>query len=77
MKYFHYIIKNDEITHYTGGIQSVPTDFIEYKITLSGESVYYKLTDGKITDVIGEAIHEDAARRRTQEFLSGFNVSLV
>jgi hypothetical protein len=77
MKYFHYIIKDDELSDYNGELQSVPSDFIEYKITLSGESVYYKLTDGKVTDIVGEAIHEPAARRRAEEFLSGLNTGLV
>jgi hypothetical protein len=77
MKYFHYIIKQDEIIEYAGEIQFVPSDFIEYKITLSGESVYYKLAAGKITDIIGEAIHEPAAKRRVEEFLSGLNAGLV
>jgi hypothetical protein len=77
MKYYHYIIKDDEFSGYQGEIDTVPSDFIEYKITLSGESVYYKLADGKITDVIGEAIHEPAAKRRVEEFLSGLNSGLV
>jgi hypothetical protein len=77
MKYFHYIIKNDEVSDYTGEISSVPVGYIEYKITLTGESVYYKLTNGKVTDLIGEAIHQDAAKRRVEEFLSGLNASLI
>jgi hypothetical protein len=77
MKYFHYTVKDDEVSKQQGEIESVPPGFIEFKITLTGEGVYYKLTDGKLTDVIGEGIHEEAARRRVEEFLSGFNVSLV
>jgi hypothetical protein len=77
MEYFHYKIKNNEVSEHIGEIPSVPVGFIEYKITLSGESIYYKLSNGKLTDVIGEAIHESAAKRRVEEFLSGFNVSLV
>ncbi len=77
MKYFHYIIKGDEISEYEGEIQTVPSDFIEYRITLSGDSIYYKLTHEKITDVIGEAIHEPAAKRRVEDFLSGLNTGLV
>jgi hypothetical protein len=77
MKYLHYKIKEDEISDDGHEIASVPADFIEYKITLSGESVYYKITNGKVSDVIGEAVHEPAAKRRVQEFLSGFNTGLV
>ena len=77
MKYFHYKIKNDEVSEHIGEASSIPPGFIEYKITLTGESVYYKLTDGKLTDVIGEAIHEEAAKRRVEEFISGFNVNLI
>ena len=77
MKYFHYTIKGNEISDYKGEIQSIPSDFIEYKITLSGESVYYRLMDKNITDVIGEAIHESAGKRRVEEFLSGINTGLV
>jgi hypothetical protein len=77
MKYFHYTIKGDEFSKYTGEVQSVPPDFIEYQITLSGESLYYKLTEGKITDIIGEAIHEPAAKRRVDDFLSRLNAHLV
>jgi hypothetical protein len=77
MKYFHYLISDNEIKKADGEIQSVPADFIEYKITLSGESVYYKLKNEKLAEIIGEAMHEDAAKRRVEEFVSGFNVSLV
>ncbi len=77
MKYFQYIIEDNEIAEHTGEISAVPSDFIEYKATLSGESVYYKLSNGKLTDVIGEAIHEPAAKRRVEDFISGFNTGLV
>ena len=77
MKYFHYIIKDDEISEYTGEVQTVSSGFIEYKTTLSGESVYYKLTDDLITEMIGEAIHEPAAKRRVEDFLSGLNSGKV
>jgi hypothetical protein len=77
MKYFHYTIKDDEILEYTGEVQTVPSGFIEYKTTLSGESVYYNLTDDTITEMIGEAIHESAAKRRVEEFLSGLNSGKV
>jgi len=76
MKYFHYIIKENEISEYGGETLSVPPDFIEYKVTLSGESIYYKLSNENITDIIGEAIHEPAAKRRVEDFLSGMNTGL-
>jgi hypothetical protein len=72
MKYFRYIFTDDEIIEYKGEIDKVPPDFIEYTITLSGLSVYYKIVDVKITEIIGEAIHEEAARGRVDEFLSAF-----
>ncbi len=77
MKYFQYNITDNEITKAGREIQAVPPGFIEYKITLSGESVYYKLKDERLNEVIGEAIHEAAAKRRVEEFISGFNVSLL
>lgn len=77
MKYFHYTVKDNEIKKADGEIKSVPPGFIEYKITLSGESVYYKLKDEKLSEIIGESMHEDAAKRRVEEFVSGFNVTLV
>jgi hypothetical protein len=72
MKYFHYTITDGDITQFTGEVSAVPGDFIESEITLLGESVYYKTVNGKMTEVIGEAIHEDVARQRVEEFLSAF-----
>ena len=72
MNYFQYNITDGEIKNAEGEITAVPSGFIKFNITLSGKSVYYKLMDGKITEVIGEAIQEEAARRRVEEFLSAF-----
>lgn len=72
MKYFHYLIADEDIITYKGEIEAVPPDFIESTITLSGLSVYYKIEGTIITEIIGEAIHEDAARRRVDEFISEF-----
>ena len=72
MKYFRYILKDEDLVDYKGEIEAVPQGFIESEITLSGFSVYYKLENTKITEVIGEAMHEDAARRRVDEFVSAF-----
>jgi len=72
MKYFHYLIADEDTVTYKGEIEAVPSGFIESQITLSGLSVYYKITDVKITEIIGEAIHEDEARRRVDEFLSEY-----
>lgn len=72
MKYFHYFITDEDHIGYKGEVDKVPPDFINSKETLSGFSVYYKITDAKITEMIGEAIHEEAARRRVDEFLSEY-----
>ena len=72
MNYFHYIVANKEIQEYKGEIKALPIGFLECEATLMGESVYYKTVNEKITEVIGEAIHEQAARRRVEEFLSTF-----
>jgi hypothetical protein len=72
MKFFHYLTTNKDNIEYIGEIGSIPQGFIESKITLSGLSVYYKIVEVKITEIIGEAIHETAARRRVDEFLSEF-----
>ena len=72
MKYFRYIITEDELISYKEEIGVVPAGFIESTSTLSGLSVYYKIEGTKITEIIGEAIHEEAARRRVGEFVSAF-----
>jgi hypothetical protein len=72
MKYFHYLLKDEETIDYKEEIEAIPPGFIESKITLSGFSVYYKIEGTKITEMIGEAIHEDAAKRRVDEFLSEY-----
>ncbi len=72
MKYFRYVLTEDELINYKGEIEAVPEGFIESEITLSGLSVYYKIEGVKITEIIAEAIHQDAARRRVSEFVSAF-----
>ena len=72
MKYFHYHITGDELAEPKGEIASIPEGFIEYEVTLSGNSVYYKIENNKITEVVGEAIYEPAARRRVNEFLAAY-----
>jgi len=72
MRYHHFIIEDEEIVKYKGQIGGVPSGFIAYPSTLSGENIYYKIVDDKITEAIGEAMHEEAARRRVGDFLSAF-----
>lgn|GEM_PF-1633961 len=72
MNYYRYTIANEEVKTFVGEITSLPVGFIEYEITLSGKSVYYKLVNGKITEMIGEGNNEDIARERVEEFLSEF-----
>jgi hypothetical protein len=72
MKYFYYHITDEDIVDFKGEIEVVPAGFIESKSTLSGLSVYYKIDNSEITEMIGEAIHEAAARRRVGEFLSEY-----
>ena len=77
MKYFHYKIENNEVSEDNGEIPSIPPGFIEYQITSSGESIYYNLGHEELTDVIGEGIDEETAKRGVEEFLYTFYVSLV
>ena len=77
MKYIHYKIEENEISENKGEIAEVPADYIKYRATLGAKSVYYKIENQKITDVIGEALTDEAAEREVEDFLSGFNVSLV
>lgn len=77
MKYFHYNIKGNEILGMAREVQEIPPGFIEYKVNMEGSNIYYRLRDGELAEAIGEAMHEDAAHRRVNEFLSGFNASLV
>ncbi len=72
MKYYRYILTDNELIEYKGEIEIVPPGFIESESTLSGFSVYYKIEGTKIAEIIGEAIQEDAARRRVDEFVSAF-----
>ena len=77
MKYFSYKIADNEIKAFEGEVQSIPKDYIELQSGLGTESIYYKIKDGIVTDVIAEAFTEPTARRRVDEFTSGLNVSLV
>jgi hypothetical protein len=77
MKTFHYKIEDDEVQESTGEVREIPPDFIEYHNSLGPEKIYYKLSDGKVTDVISEGGHEDLARMRADDFLSALNVNLL
>jgi len=72
MRRFRYTLKDDDLINYEGEIEVVPQGFIEATITLSGLRVYYKIEGAKITEVILEAIHEGAARRKVDKFHSAF-----
>jgi hypothetical protein len=76
MKYFWYSITDDEIKDFLGEVSARSAGFIKSAESLGGVNVYYKSKDGKLIEVIGEAIHEQAARRRIEEFLSTFNVNI-
>jgi hypothetical protein len=76
MKYFRYSIIDDEVKAFTGEIQSIPPEFIQIKSDFWGDSIYYKIEDVQITEVIGEALTEPAARRRVEEFVSALNVNV-
>jgi hypothetical protein len=76
MKYFRYSIADDEIKALIGEIDVIPPDYIELESGLGGESVYYKIKDGKITDAIGEGFEETTARMRVEDFISALNVNL-
>lgn len=72
MKYFHYLIEDEDMVTYKGEVEAIPSDFLECNATLSGLSLYYKVTGEEITEIISEAIHEEAARGRVDEFLSEY-----
>lgn len=76
MKYYHYTITDDEITESRGEVLSIPTDFIEYPITMTGERVFYKSLNGILKEIIAEGGNADSAERRANEFLSALNVNL-
>jgi hypothetical protein len=77
MKHFRYSIEGNEIKDYLGEVQSIPPDYIETKNSLGWERLYYRIRNGKISDIIGEAMREEGARQRVEEFISALNVGLV
>ena len=77
MKRFWYSIVDDEIKALNGEIENIPSGFIELDDSLGADRLYYRIQDGKITDAIGEGVHEEAARRRVQELISALNVNLL
>jgi hypothetical protein len=77
MRYFRYAIHENEIQQSLGEVDDIPSDFIEYTVSLLGDSVYYYLRDGKLREVVSEGSTEDLARERVEEFLATFNVNLV
>jgi hypothetical protein len=76
MKRFWYSIADDEIKAFKGEIGDIPPDFVEINSGLGADRLYYRIKNDKITDVISEAIHEAAAKRRAEEFISALNVNL-
>jgi len=76
MKLFHYIIKENEITESQGEIHTVPADFIEYRASMMGERIFYKVKNGEVCEVIAEGGDASNAERRADEFLAGFNVNI-
>jgi hypothetical protein len=76
MKYYHYIIIDDEIAEFRGEVQTIPVDFIEYQVTMTGERVFYKSSNGILKEIIAEGGNADSAERRANEFLSALNVNL-
>ncbi len=76
MNHYHYIIKGDEINGYLGEVNIIPSDFKEADSTATGDKIYYRIEDGKVTELIAEGFNEDAARRRADEFVSSLNVNI-
>ena len=76
MKLFHYIIRDDEINETQGEIHTIPSDFIEYKASMMGERVFYKVKNGTLREIIAEAGDAENAEQRANEFLAGFNVNI-
>jgi len=72
MNYYRYIINNDELKDFAGEVEYIPDGYIEYQ----PDGIYYKIKNGKITEVIGVAFDEEVARRRVENFLSGINVNI-
>jgi hypothetical protein len=77
MKYFRYTIEDDLVKSTEGEVNEVPAGFIECEEGFGPDSLYYKIVDTNVTEVIGEAFHEDAARRRVEDFLSRLNAHLL
>lgn len=77
MKYFRYAITDNEVTNHLGEVDSIPPDFIQYPVSLMGDSVYYQIKNGALREVVSEGASEDTARERVEEFLATFNVNLV
>jgi hypothetical protein len=75
MKYFCYLITDEEVMEFKGELSAIPPGFIEYEATLSGLNVYYRIMNGKITEVIAEAFDEQIARERVENFLATFIVT--
>ena len=73
MKYFHYNIKDDEIVTSQGEVHTVPADFIEYRVNMMGQRVFYKIRNGKLTELIAEGGDVDNANRKAEDFLAGLN----
>ena len=76
MKYFLYTVEDEEIKEAKGEVKDIPEGFIKCKNTFAIEDIFYKIQDTKVTEVIGEAYHEDTAKRRVDDFLSALNVNL-
>jgi hypothetical protein len=66
MKLFQYIVREDEIVKSQGEVHTVPADFIEYRVNMMGQRVFYRIKSGKLTELIAEGGDEENAHRRAK-----------
>ncbi|HTA81524.1 MAG TPA: hypothetical protein VK783_01195 [Bacteroidia bacterium] len=75
MKRFWFKIE-DDILGPVREITEVPAGFIECDNTFGPDAIYYKIEGTVITEVISEAMHEEKARERAEDFVSRLNVNV-
>ncbi len=74
MKYFYYIITDEEISDRRGEINAIPKGFAEYKESMMGQRVFFNIEGGELKEVIAEATNAESADRRVEEFIACFHV---
>ena len=70
MKHFMFSIAGNKIDEYESEVSGTGPEYIHYEKSFGVEEVYYKLTDGKVSDVICEAFTLSSATQVVNDFLS-------